>query len=62
FLVVGKGATLPAGRPFTNCTYYPKPRNNQLNPTSTALLVLCFSATLAQNNQLRFGGLAGRYA
>jgi hypothetical protein len=23
--------------------------NNQLKPTSTALLVLCFSATLAQN-------------
>jgi hypothetical protein len=25
------------------------------------LLVLCSSATLAQNNQLRSGGLAGRY-
>ncbi len=36
--------------------------NNQLKPTSTALLVLCFFATLAQNNQLRSGGLAGRYA
>jgi len=35
--------------------------NKQLKPTSTALLVLCFSATLAQNNQLRSGGLAGRY-
>ena len=34
--------------------------NNQLNPTSTALLVLCFSAALAQKNQLRFGVLAGR--
>jgi len=34
--------------------------NKQLKPTSTALLVLCFSATLAQNNQLRSGGLAGR--
>ena len=38
-----------------------KTANKQLNPTSTALLVLCFSATLAQNNQLRSGGLAGRY-
>ncbi len=35
--------------------------NKQLNPTSTALLILCFSATLAQNNQLRSGELAGRY-
>ena len=35
--------------------------NKQLNPTSTALLILCFTATLAQNNQLRSGGLAGRY-
>ncbi|WP_016958004.1 hypothetical protein [Catenovulum agarivorans] len=35
--------------------------NKQLKPTSTALLVLCFSATLAQNNQLRSSGLAGRY-
>jgi len=35
--------------------------NNQLNLTSTALLVLRFHATLAQNNQLRSGSLAGRY-
>jgi len=35
--------------------------NKQLKPTFTALLILCFSATLAQNNQLRSGGLAGRY-
>ena len=35
--------------------------NKRLNLTSTALLVLCFFATLAQNNQLRFGSLAGRY-
>lgn len=35
--------------------------NKQLNPTSTALLALCFNATLAQNNQHRSGGLAGRY-
>ena len=35
--------------------------NKRLKPTSTALLVLCFTATLAQNNQLRSGGLAGRY-
>lgn len=35
--------------------------NKQLNSTSTALLALCFNATLAQNNQLRSGGLAGRY-
>jgi len=35
--------------------------NKQVKPTSTALLILCFSATLAQNNQLRSGGLAGRY-
>jgi hypothetical protein len=35
--------------------------NKRLNLTSTALLVLCFSATLAQNNQLRFGSLAERY-
>jgi hypothetical protein len=35
--------------------------NKRLNPTSTALLVLCLSLTLAQNNQLRSGGLAGRY-
>ncbi|SBS37996.1 hypothetical protein MSP8886_04351 [Marinomonas spartinae] len=34
--------------------------NKQLKPTSTALFVLCFSATLAQNKQLRSGGLAGR--
>jgi len=27
---------------------------------STALFVLCFFATLAQNKQLRSGGLAGR--
>jgi hypothetical protein len=38
-----------------------KTSNNQLKPTFTALLVLCFFATLAQNNQLRSGGLAGRY-
>jgi hypothetical protein len=38
------------------CSY-----NKRLNLTSTALLVLCFSATLAQNNQLRFGSLAERY-
>jgi len=38
-----------------------KSYNKQLKPTSTALLVLCFFATLAQNNQLRSGGLAGRY-
>lgn len=35
--------------------------NKRLKPTSTALLVLRFNATLAQNNQLRSGGLAGRY-
>jgi len=35
--------------------------NKRPNLTSTALLVLCFSATLAQNNQLRFGSLAERY-
>jgi hypothetical protein len=35
--------------------------NNRLNPTSTTLLVLYFSATLAKENQLRSGGLAGRY-
>lgn len=35
--------------------------NKRLKPTSTALLVLCFFATLAQNNQLRSGCLAGRY-
>lgn len=34
--------------------------NKRLNPTSTALLVLCFFATHAQNNQLRSSGLAGR--
>jgi hypothetical protein len=33
--------------------------NKQLKPTSTALLVLRLNATLAQNNQLRSGGLAG---
>lgn len=36
--------------------------NKQLKPTYTALLVLRFNATLTQNNQLRSGGLAGRYA
>jgi len=39
-----------------------KAYNKRLKPTSTALLVLCFFATLAQNKQLRSGGLAGRYA
>jgi len=34
--------------------------NKQPKPTATPLLVLCFNATLAQNNQLRSGGLAGR--
>jgi hypothetical protein len=34
--------------------------NKRLNLTSTALLVLCFSATLTQKNQLRFGSLAER--
>jgi hypothetical protein len=29
-----------------------------LNLTFTALIVLCISATLTQNNQLRFGNLA----
>ena len=38
-----------------------KNHNKQLKPTSTALLVLCFSATLAQKNQRSSGGLAGRY-
>lgn len=38
-----------------------KALNKRLNPTYTALLVLCFSATLAQNKQLRSGGLAERY-
>ena len=37
-----------------------KSANNQLNLTSTALLVLCFFATLAQNYQLHSGSLAGR--
>lgn len=41
--------------------YMKRASNKQLNPTSTALFVLCFFATLAQNNQLRSGGLAGRY-
>lgn len=36
--------------------------NKQLKPTYPALLVLRFNATLTQNNQLRSGGLAGRYA
>jgi hypothetical protein len=36
--------------------------NKRLNLTFTALPVLCFSATLTQNNQLHFGSLAGRYA
>ena len=36
--------------------------NKQLNPTSTALIVLCFTATLAQNNQPSSGPLAERYA
>ena len=35
--------------------------NKPLNPSYTALLVVCFFATLAQNNQLRSSGLAGRY-
>ena len=34
--------------------------NKVFNLTSTALLVLCFYATLAQNNPLRFGSLAER--
>ncbi|MCP3429551.1 VRR-NUC domain-containing protein [Opacimonas viscosa] len=37
-----------------------KTHNKQLKPTSTTLLVLCFFATLVQNNQLRSGSLAGR--
>jgi hypothetical protein len=39
-----------------------KTANKRLKPTSTALLVLCFSATLAQNNLLSSGGLAERYS
>ncbi len=35
--------------------------NKQLNTTSTALLRLRLNATLAQTNQLRSSGLAGRY-
>ncbi|WP_460225891.1 ExbD/TolR family protein [Aurantivibrio infirmus] len=35
--------------------------NKRLKRTSTASRVLCFLATLARNNQLRSGGLAGRY-
>lgn len=37
-----------------------KTANKRLKPTSTALFVLCLSATLAQNKQLRSRGLAGR--
>ncbi len=32
--------------------------SKQLKPTSIALLVLCFFATLEQNNQLRSSGLS----
>lgn len=35
--------------------------NKRFKPTSTALFVLCFTATLAQIKQLRSGGLTGRY-
>lgn len=35
--------------------------NKAIKLTSFPLLFLRFNATLAQNNQLRSGGLAGRY-